>query len=217
MTNTKRPAIIYLIKCKDESKKGSYVGSTLNYDARLCCHRRSSEISKKPFYEYIRFTGGWENWIMKPLAIITDWRTSSEYREVEKLFIKLYNTTYNINVPNRSQKEWKRENRDRIVFHNHTWRAKNPDKSKKYRNEYVRKNKEKMNNISKKWYKDNREKVLKLNNSKITCVCGCVIARFHLKNGNHKNTKKHHKLLMEKLKEGREKLKSNNLNINPLV
>ena len=213
----KPPAIIYIIKCKNPQIKGCYIGSTLNFKTRLNTHKQSSINSKRLLYEYIRLTGGFKKWTMEPLAFIPNWRSDKDYREVEKTFIQMYKPFYNQNIPNRTLNDWKKENKERIAIHNHTWRVKNLEKQKKARSDYAKKNREKLRQNTADYYKKNRKKILELNNYKMTCVCGCRISRFHLKNGKHKHSLRHHNNLLEKLKEGREKLKSNNLNINPLV
>ena len=51
--------------------------------------------------------------------------------------------------------------------------------------EYKKDNAEKIKEKGKEYYKDNAEKLKK----KITCDCGCILARYHLT--RHKKTKKH--------------------------
>ena len=101
MTN-KKPAIVYIIKCKNPNVKGCYVGSTLNFQTRKYSHTNCAIHSKKPLYEYIRMNGGFNNFKMVPLAFVVNWTNSSEYREIEKKFIEMYKPFYNKNVPNRN-------------------------------------------------------------------------------------------------------------------
>jgi len=212
-----KPAVIYIIKHKNPNIKGCYIGSTLDIKSRWSQHRTAAINNHKPLYQHIRHSGGIENWKIVPLCYMFNYQNKTDYRELERKFIEMYKPEYNINVPNRALKEWRKDNKDKMKLHAFTWRNNNKDKIRKNAKEYVEKNKEKMKETTLKWYKKNREKVKEINNSKLMCLCGCKVNRSHLKSGTHKDCKKHHLNAIFQIVEQKKKLKSNPLNINPLV
>ena len=219
MTNNNNTAIIYIIRHKNKNIKGSYIGSTQNFETRKAQHMSDSKRCKRPLYQHIRSSGGFENWIMEPLCYVTKFRNNNEFRLLERFYCNLYKTTYNINTPSRSIKEWKKDNKDRIKMHFHNWRNKpnNKETIKKKAREYNHKHKEKMKQTTKIWYNKNKDKVKKNNNTKLMCICGAMVNRSHLKSGTHKYSNKHHNNALCQIIEQKKKLKSNNLNINTLV
>lgn len=63
--------VIYLIECKDTSVSNTYVGHTTNYGLRCIRHETEVKNSKRKLYTFIRDHGGWSNWCMRPLSIVT--------------------------------------------------------------------------------------------------------------------------------------------------
>tara|TARA_R100000388_G_scaffold85033_1_gene64129 strand:- start:573 stop:1229 length:657 start_codon:yes stop_codon:yes gene_type:complete len=218
MTNNK-PAIIYIIRHKDKNIKGSYIGSTQNFETRLTQHISDSKRCKRPLYQHIRASGGFDNWEMTPLCYVMKYRNDNEFRLLERFYCNLYKTTYNINTPSRTIKEWRKDNKEKVKIHYHNWRNKpcNRETVKKKAREYNAKHKEKIKQTTLKYYKKNKEKIKKINNGKLMCICGAMVNRSHLKSGTHKFCKKHHNNALCKIIEQKKKLKSNDLNINTLV
>jgi hypothetical protein len=116
-------------------------------------------------------------------------------------------------VPTRSTKEWKEQNRDKIIDYQKDYREQNQDKLNKKAKEYYEKNKEQKKNYYeqnkekfkekkknyyeqnkdyfKKYQKQNQDKLKKYKNKKSTCECGgCytnVNKATHLKSIKHQN------------------------------
>jgi len=63
-------AVIYKIYCKDKEIEDYYIGSSINFTARIGTHKQSIINPTHSEYnsyksEYIRNNGGWDNWIME--------------------------------------------------------------------------------------------------------------------------------------------------------
>jgi hypothetical protein len=82
-----------------------------------------------------------------------------ELKERERFYI-LNNKCVNRNIPNRTDKEYYRDNQDKIK----EYRQEHQNKMKEYNNEYYKQNQEKL----RQYYQDNKEKI----NKKFTCECG---------------------------------------------
>ena len=68
--------IIYKISCKDETISDVYVGYTTNfvqrkYAHKVCCTNDTTNTSNCKLYQVIRNNGGWDNWKMEIIDVIT--------------------------------------------------------------------------------------------------------------------------------------------------
>ena len=108
---------IYMIYCKDENIKDTYIGSTENYFNRVgshisaakCANRNRKSIVRNengkiidiipqhntPVYNFINKNGGIKNWSFKKLNEIEFWRTDN-IRKQEQVYIDYYKPTMNI-------------------------------------------------------------------------------------------------------------------------
>ena len=59
--------------------------------------------------------------------------------------------------------------------------------------DYMKINKDRKQDYDKKYREDNKEIITKKLKEKITCKCGCVVTKIHLK--RHERTKKHINLM----------------------
>ena len=111
------------------------------------------------------------------------------------------NKCLNKYIPNRTIKEWREDNKEKIKEY----------KKKHYKNnkqsilEHHKNNKEKLTEYKKEYRENNKEKIKEYNKEyyknktieKVTCECGCIIRKDGLK--DHKKTLKHIKLMEEKI------------------
>jgi len=114
--------------------------------------------------------------------------TKYELRQCERLLIERQVCVNKI-IPNRTDKEYKIDNKEKIK----QYRIDNKEKRNEYIKQYHIDNKEKLNERSKQYYIDNKEKILEQNNQKITCECGCVVSRRNII--RHCKSKKHISLI----------------------
>ena len=68
--------IIYKITCKDETISDAYVGHTTNfvqrkYAHKMCCINDTTNTSNCKLYQVIRNNGGWNNWKMEIIDVIS--------------------------------------------------------------------------------------------------------------------------------------------------
>ena len=113
-------------------------------------------------------------------------RTRKEYKENNKEKIKEYYQKNKDNILKKTKK-YKENNKDKIKKHNKIYKEKNKEITREYHKEHYKINKEKR----KENYKNNKQKVLK----KVNCECGSIVCIQSLL--RHKKTKKHLKHLEE--------------------
>ena len=171
-------ASIYKICCNDPNITDCYVGSTTNIIKRrqkhkYCCNNEKSRDCNMYVYQFIRENGGWDNW---SLILIENFSCQNklELEKRERYYIEELKATLNKIIPTRSQKEYRKENKEQI---------------KEYQKEYRLKNNDKRKEIDEKYFLDNRDKILEKNKEKIVCECGCEVVKCAL--SRHKKSSKH--------------------------
>jgi len=124
--------IIYKLCCNDLTVKEIYVGSTTNFKERKTKHKHScTNLKRKAYnlkvYQYIRSNGGWDNWDM---ILVENYNATDKHHlgARERYWLEELKATLNGQVPSRSDKEYRQENRN------------------------------KLNEIAKKYYEDNKTK-----------------------------------------------------------
>jgi vacuolar-type H+-ATPase subunit H len=210
--------IYYKIICKDENIKEIYIGKTKNFKMRIYKHKSNCYNENRKEYnlkvcQYIRENGGWNNFDMIEIE-------KGEYDEKnsaikERELIEKFNANLNIDIPTRTRKEYRENNKEIINEYQKEYRENNIEKIKEYFKEYRENNKEKikeyrennkeiLNEYLKDYRKNNKEiikekkkryyeKNAEIINEKITCQCNCEILKRYL--SKHLKTKKHIKFL----------------------
>ena len=62
---------IYMIECLDSHISDRYVGHTTNFVQRIAHHKDCVNRCDRKLYRFIRCHGGWSNWCMKPLSVVS--------------------------------------------------------------------------------------------------------------------------------------------------
>jgi hypothetical protein len=125
----------------------------------------------------------------------------------ERFWFEKLGATLNVQVPNRSGKEYKAEyyenNKEQIVKKNAEYYENNKEKATEYYKnnkekiaEYYKNNKETLLKKQAEYRQKHKEKISKKRAEKVECECGCVVSRHNLP--THKKTPKHLKLMKEK-------------------
>lgn len=132
-------AVIYKICCKDENVKEIYVGSSENFKDRRRSHKKNckNEIYKDHnmfVYKFIRENGGWDNWEMIEICKANECIDKQDLHKKEREYIELLKSTLNNNVPTRTDKEWREENKEILK-----------EKKRKYFKSYLEKNRDEIN------------------------------------------------------------------------
>ncbi len=157
-------SIIYKIICKDETILDVYVGSTTNFNRRLCQHRENvtnykCRKSNYKVYKFIREHGGWSNWEMIAISEI-NCDDKNELKQHERLYIDALNSTLNTQIPLRTRKEWEADNRDKINKNANNYYHENKQKCLESQKKWSSKNKDKISAIKKVYYQKNKDKIL---------------------------------------------------------
>ena len=198
---------IYMIKKQDDFNNDNvYIGSSCNftnreYQHKRGCNKENNKDYNYKLYQHIRENGGWNSWCMTKI-IDYPCNSKSELNTMERFYIDDYKAKLNSNIPMRTHKEYRNDNKKKIAEKNKEWRDDNKEKIEQYGKEYRKDNKEKIVELKKQWrndnkekiveqkkqwYNENRDKILEKIKEKVICDnCGCEI----LKRGliKHKRT-----------------------------
>ena len=165
---------IYKLCCRDPSITGIYIGSTTNLRARKNGHKsKCTNINSKGYnlyvYQYIRDNGGWQNWDLVVIETL-QCNNSVELHTRERYYIDALKAMLNKNIPNRTDAEYREDNKEKII-------------------KYYEDNKEKIIAKTKKYYENNKVKVYQWKTQKFNCPCGGKYDNTH--KSRHEKSKKH--------------------------
>jgi hypothetical protein len=142
--------IIYKIVCNDLNVKNTYVGHTTNFTQRKKEHKRSTNLPSSnnhhfKLYQCIRDNGGWDNWSMIEIEKYPC-NDKQEACARERHYFEFLNADLNMVYPTRSKKEYKIDNREKLLAE------------------------------KKKYYETNKEKISEKGKAKMVCeICNCQI------------------------------------------
>ena len=133
MTTTKI-GFVYKLVCKDVDFKEIYIGSSISLRNRRANHKNNcSNMNSKhynyPVYQYIRNSGGWENWELQTVERF-EFEFKHELVARERHHIETLRATLNNRVPGRGKAEYRADNADKIKAYDAGYRADNADKIK---------------------------------------------------------------------------------------
>ena len=193
---------IYKIVCNISNE--IYIGSTIQtLNQRLAVHK---SIKVKCSSYKILERGDYKIELIKNYPCKSKW----ELEEEEAKYIR-ENECINKTIPHRTRKEWREENKEKIIEYKKEYYEDNKEKINKKTNEYYKNNKEKIveqkktfyeNNkekqlqIKKKYYEDNKEVINKQRKEQVLCECGILTSKNHI--SRHRKSKRHIKFLEEK-------------------
>jgi len=171
-------SVIYKLCCKDPSILDIYVGSTTNFTNRKrqhkdTCNNENSIYYTQYKYQFIRDNCGWNNWDM---IKIKDYPTDSKrnLEMEERRIIEELKPTLNKQLPTRTNKEYKENNKESISLKRKEWDKKNIEKIKQK---------------VKEWRENNKDRYYETQSQKITCsICGSILLKRGL--NRHQRTKK---------------------------
>ena len=177
--------IIYKIVCRDVNVKDLYVGSTTDFTVRKNAHKYAcinpdSKCHHMYVYQFIRKSGGWDNWQMIEIVKMPNCKDAQEKFKRERHFIEEMKATLNKNIPTRTQTEYYEANKDEIKARHKQYNEANKDKIKLYKNKYN---------------EANKGKIKTRNNQLYICECGCQCSQ-HSKQ-RHLRSKKHQAYLQK--------------------
>jgi len=130
-----------------------YYGSTCStLTKRLYQHKRIKDCTSKILLE----KEGYQIILVESFEC----NNKDELRKKERWYIE-NNECVNKQIPGRTRKEYRLQNKEKIKKQRKEYELKNKDKIKEHRKEYELKNKEKIKERHKEYYLKNKEKILK--------------------------------------------------------
>ena len=152
--------IIYKIVCNDLNITETYVGHTTNFVKRKYSHNKTcNEKKQKAYnlkvYQTIRENGGWNNWSMIQICQYPC-NTIHEAILEERRHYELLNASLNMDYPGRTQKEYRKDNKEQILEKSKIYFEKHKEQKLEYNKKYYD---EKQNTVlehKKEYYQKNR-------------------------------------------------------------
>ena len=205
MPNYKNTVIYKIKHNEDYDDINIYVGSTTNFRVRknqhkTSCNNENNKDYNMPIYQYIRANSGWDNFVMVPIEEYPC-NCKNEKEIKERYYIDLLKPKLNKNLPTRTRKEWREDNKQKIKEYREDnkelilekykeWCENNKEKIKEYREN----NKELISEKYKEWRENNKEKIKERRKEKVTCECGSIVTKNNIK--KHQQSQKHKNFLM---------------------
>jgi hypothetical protein len=155
--------IIYKIVCNDLEIKDLYVGHTTNFTERKRTHKKScnNKNSKQynfKVYQIIRANGDWNNWSM----IEIEKYPCNDFNEAsarERYWYEELQAKLNTCVPNRSKKEYRKENKNKIAVQTKLYYNENKEQFKEYKIENKEQIKEYQREYQIQYRKEKKDKI----------------------------------------------------------
>jgi len=173
---------IYVVKCKYDDVL-RYIGSTINtLEHRFNRHKYDKTCS---LYKYV--DGDWDNWYIE---LYENYACKNKYHlRIREGEVQRVIATINQVVAGRSQKQYRHDNRDKILEQRKQHYQDNREKLSEKKKQYHQDNRDKLSEQRKQLYQDNRDKILEQKRQKTTCDhCGSIVNRGDI--SKHKKTQK---------------------------
>ena len=195
-----KKAMIYKICCNDLKVKDIYIGSTTEFTKRKTGHKSRCNNENNKCYNFnvnsfIRDNGGWDNWSM---ILVERYPCNDNYelKSRERYYIETLNATLNSIIPNRTNKEYRIDNKEQILKNQKKYRKEHKENQKKYREKqkenqkkYKEEHKEKLKTYIKEYKKKNKHNITR----REICECGTSIQLYN--KIRHQKTEQHKALI----------------------
>ena len=184
--------IIYKLFCKDFD--GFYIGSTTDFYNRKTSHKSTCNNEKnkdynEKKYQYIRDNGGYDNWNYEILEE-NKYEDKNILRKKEGEFIRNLKPSLNVDIPNRTPKQYREDNKERITQKKKKYYESKKDIINQKHKEYHKNNKDIISKQRKEYYENHKEHIQEKAKVQVECeVCNCNITLCNL--SRHKKTHKH--------------------------
>ena len=204
-----KKGLIYTIKSGDSM----YVGSTTDFRRRKSKHKsviynENSKQYNQKIYKTIR--GNNYEWVMRPYSQFpcnSKLELTIEEERVRQL-LKADMNSYSCGTGCATKKEYQKQYRDehkdeiekykkqyndqhkdKISERQKEYNDQHKDEIEKYKKQWYEQHKDKLTEKNKQYYEQNKKKLSEKSRQKVTCACGCVVAKNALY--GHRKTKKH--------------------------
>lgn len=165
--NYSNTCIYKLVHFDDLNDENIYVGHCTNivqrrYNHRTACCKPDNRDYNLKVYQFIRENGGWDQWEM---ILIEKYPCDNgdQARARERYWKRELNATLNKNEPGRTIKEWRENNKERLVEKAKIYYEDNKEEIAEKVKEYYENNKNKILEERKQYRKDNKEKIAEKN------------------------------------------------------
>tara|TARA_R110000822_G_scaffold239820_1_gene369501 strand:- start:5 stop:685 length:681 start_codon:yes stop_codon:yes gene_type:complete len=153
--------IVYKLCCKDADE--FYIGSTIDFHKRQlkhksCCNNVKGNDYNLKVYKYIRDNGGFDEWNFEILEL-GEYENKYLLYERERFFIEQNKPSLNHKIPNRTQKEYKKDNKEKINEKTKEYYQRNKEILCKKQKENYDNNKEIICKKAKEYYQKNKERI----------------------------------------------------------
>ena len=157
--------VIYKICCNDPTITDIYIGHTTDlirrrYEHKSKCNNVNSKEYNSKQYHFIRENGGWTNWTLIQIEEYPC-KDVNEARTRERYWIETLKSSLNSDIPNRTAKEYREDNKEVLAQKKKEFREANKEVIAQKKKEYHETNKEKILEKAKEYYQANKEKILK--------------------------------------------------------
>lgn len=158
-----RTGYVYKLVSNDILVKDFYIGSTDNMRIRKSKHKHhcNNEVGKSynlRVYQHIRANGGWQNWDLIEVEMLEYDRKPELYAR-ERYHLELLGATLNSLVPNRTQAEYREDNKEHIKQQQAEWYQNNAEHIKQQKKQYHEDNAEQIKQRHKQYYQNNTEQI----------------------------------------------------------
>jgi hypothetical protein len=165
-----------------------YIGSTTQkLNIRLQGHKdKSNKCTSKALFEHGQ----------PEIILLEDYpcETKTELEKRERYWIE-GNQCVNTKIPCRTNKEYREDNKEKIIETSKVYRQDNKEKLNEYRKTYYQDNNEKIKENAKAYRLNNKEKINERHNINFECDCG---GRYtHNNKAKHNKSKKHQAFILE--------------------
>jgi hypothetical protein len=189
--------IIYRIVCKDVNVTECYIGQTTNFIKRKSQHKENCNGEKYKNYNYyvyqfIRNNMGWDNWDMIEIEKYES-VDSNDASKRERYWIEFYKASLNKYIPSRTDKEYRKDNKEKKRERDKEYREKNKQQIVEKKKEYYKENKQQIAEKNKEYHEKNKQQIAEKRKEKVICECGSIISKCELQ--IHKKNKKHLSLI----------------------
>ena len=141
--------IYHIYGLYNEDYPHTYIGYTKDLVKRLNKHKSDAKISNSKVYKFMReVQGEWK------LEVLETHECTKKYSIERERYYKELMGDLNTDVPGRTTKEWREDNKERVSETHKIWLEDNPE----YNKTWYKKNKDKVNENARGWYLDNKER-----------------------------------------------------------
>ena len=182
---------VYRIYSSKPTITESYIGSTMRLKLRVALHKT---CAKKPTTRVSEYIGhhGFEHFIFEVLEELETY-DRKKLAEREAHYFKLFKPKLNMNVPNRSHKQYCLDNPDSKSSKARLYHQKHREKCRVNAQEQHHQNKEAMKKRAREYYHKNKDSIIAKRHTLYPCCCGGMTSRAGLK--EHLNSEGHRREL----------------------